>query len=119
MSAQSVTIFHNPRCTKSRAALAAAESAGVDVDVVRYLDEPLDEAGLRELIDKLEDPAPALVRRADATAAGIGPGEYADLDGVVAVQVEHPELMERPVLVRAGVAVIGRPTERAEALLRG
>jgi arsenate reductase len=118
MSAQSVTIFHNPRCSKSRAALAAAESAGVDVAVVRYLDEPLDEAGLRDLIGKLEDPPQALVRRGDATAAGIEPAAYADVEGVVAVLVEHPELMERPVLVRAGVAVIGRPTERAEALLR-
>ena len=45
--ARSVTIFHNPRCSKSRAAPRAAEAAGVDVDVVRYLDEPLDEAGLR------------------------------------------------------------------------
>ena len=119
MSEPAVTIFHNPRCSKSRAALQAAEAAGVDVDVVRYLDEPLDEAALRDLIGQLEDPPQALVRRADAKAAGIEPAAYADVEGVVAVLVDHPELMERPVLVRAGVAVIGRPTERAEALLRG
>ena len=118
MPAPSVTILHNPRCSKSRAALQAAEAAGVDLDVVRYLEHPLDEAGLRQLIAKLEDPPQALVRRGDAKAAGIAPEAYADVDGVVAVLSAHPELMERPVLVRGDTAVIGRPTERAEALLR-
>ena len=59
-----VTVLHNPRCTKSCAALTAAEEAGVDVDVVRYLDEPLDADAVRALLAKLEDAPAALVRRA-------------------------------------------------------
>jgi arsenate reductase (glutaredoxin) len=117
-SGSGVTIYHNPRCSKSRAAMHAAEAVGVDVDVVRYLEAPPDEATLRELLEKLEDPPHALVRRDDWKALGITADDVADADGVVAVLRAHPELMERPVLVKGDRAIIGRPTERAEAFLR-
>jgi arsenate reductase len=114
-----VTIYHNPRCSKSRAAMQAADAAGVKVEVVRYLDEPPDEATLREVLAKLEDPPQALVRRDDWKTLGISADDIADVDGIVAVLTAHPQLMERPVLVRGDTAIIGRPTERAEAFLRG
>jgi arsenate reductase len=117
-SGSGVTIYHNPRCSKSRAAMQAAEALGVDVDVVRYLDAPPDETTLRELLDKLEDPPHALVRRDDWKALGITAADVADADGVVTVLQAHPQLMERPVLVKGDRAIIGRPTERAEAFLR-
>ena len=114
-----VTVLHNPRCTKSCAALTAAEEAGVDVDVVRYLDEPLDADAVRALLAKLEDAPAALVRRADAKGAGVVLGDLDDPDYVADLLAAHPALMERPVLIRGDRAVIGRPTERAEAFLRG
>jgi arsenate reductase len=117
-SGSGVTIYHNPRCSKSRAAMQAAEAAGVDVDVVRYLEAPPDETTLRELLDQLEDPPHALVRRDDWKALGITAADVADADGVVTVLQAHPQLMERPVLVKGDRAIIGRPTERAEAFLR-
>ncbi|MFV0306558.1 MAG: ArsC/Spx/MgsR family protein [Desertimonas sp.] len=113
-----VQVLHNPRCSKSRAALAAADSAGVVVDVVRYLDEPLDAAALRSLLAKLEDPPAALVRRGEAKAAGVAVDELTTAEDVIAVLSTHPQLMERPVLVRGDRAIIGRPTERAEEFLR-
>jgi len=58
-----VTVYHNPRCTKSRQALAVAEDLGAEVDVVRYLDNPPNAAVLRGIIAKLEDPIADLVRR--------------------------------------------------------
>ena len=58
----SVTLYHNPRCSKSRAALALLEERGADVEVIRYLDTPLDEAGLRDLLRRLGRPAAELVR---------------------------------------------------------
>lgn len=119
MATPDVIVLHHPRCSKSRAALAAAEAAGVEVAVVRYLDEPLDAAALRELLGKLEDPPGALVRRADARAQGIALGDLDDPEHVVELLAAHPALMERPVLVRGDRAVIGRPTERADAFLRG
>lgn len=99
--------------------MTAAADAGVEVDVVRYLDEPLDASALRDLLGKLEDPPESLVRRGDAKAVGVDVAALRTVDDVIAVLTAHPQLMERPVLVRGDRAIIGRPTERAEAFLRG
>lgn len=96
----------------------AADAAGVDVDVIRYLDAPPDEATLRRILATLEDPPQALVRRDDWKELGITAADIADADGVVRVLLRHPQLMERPVLVKGDRAIIGRPTERAEEFLR-
>lgn len=115
-----VTLLHNPRCSTSRAALEHIEAAGVDVEVVRYLSTPLHEARLRDLVARLEDPVTDLVRR-DATFASLGltDDDVATADQVVAVLAEHPRLMQRPVLVRGGRAIIGRPQDRVPAFLAG
>jgi len=113
----SVTLYHNPRCSKSRAALALLEEHGAEVEVIRYLDTPLDEAGLRDLLRRLGRPAAELVRRGEAEykAAGLGPD--ADEDQLVAAIAAHPKLMERPVAVVGKRAVIGRPPENVLELL--
>ena len=95
-----VVVYHNPNCSSSRSALDVAASMGVDVDVVTYLKHPPDEAALRGLISVLEDPVTDLVRR-DATFQSLGLTE-ADVDTedqVVAVLVEHPKLLQRPIVV--------------------
>ncbi len=113
-----LTILHNPRCSTSRAAVEAAEAAGVPFDTVPYLKQPLDEPALRDLIGKLEDPPTALVRRdARFKALQLTDADVADDDQVVAVLVEHPELLQRPVLVRGDRAIIGRPKDRVAAFL--
>jgi arsenate reductase (glutaredoxin) len=113
------TIYHNPRCTKSRQAMQVVDELGVDVDVVRYLDTPPDEATLRSILAKLEDPPTDLVRREHWSELGVTPEDVATEDGVVRVLLAHPELMQRPVVVKGGRAVIGRPTERVAELLGG
>jgi arsenate reductase len=112
-----VTIYHNPRCTKSREAMTVVDELGVDADVVRYLDTPPDAATLRAILAKLEDPPADLVRRDGWQELGITADDVATTDGVVDVLVAHPHLMQRPLLVTADTAVIGRPTERVRALL--
>lgn len=113
-----ITLLHNPRCSTSRSALQELEDAGADAHVVRYLSDPLDEAQLRELIAQLEDPVTDLVRR-DATFARLSLTEddVATADQVVDLLVRHPALMQRPVLVRDGRAIIGRPKDRVAAFL--
>lgn len=108
-----VTIYHNPRCSKSREGIAALDAAGVDATVVPYLTQPLDRAALIELLAKLEDAPGALVRR-DATfrALGLAASDVQTADQVADVLAAYPELMERPVIVRGDRAIIGRPTER-------
>ena len=111
------TIYHNPRCTKSRQAMGVADELGVDVDVVRYLESPPDAATLRSIIAKLEDPPADLVRRDGWKELGITADDVPTPDGVVDVLVRHPQLLQRPLLVTADTAIIGRPTERVRELL--
>lgn len=91
--------------------MAVATEMGVEVDIVPYLKEPPDEATLREIVSKLEDPVENLVRKdAHFTKLGLDENAYVDdPDAVVEVLVEHPRLMQRPVLVRDDKAIIGRP----------
>lgn len=113
-----VTVLHNPKCSTSRAALEAVDAAGAQAEVVQYLKEPLDEAALRELVGKLEDEPTDLVRRdAFFTEQGLTDADVATVDQVVAVLVEHPRLMQRPVLVKGDVAIIGRPKDRVAPFL--
>ncbi len=123
--ANDLTLLHNPRCSKSRAALAEVEVSGRTATVVRYLDDPLDAAQLTALLGILEDPPSALVRRDPAFAElGLTPDDVATAEQVAAVLAAHPALMERPVLVRGplgpgGRAIIGRPAERVAPFLAG
>lgn len=114
-----VTILHNPACSTSRHALESAATAGVDVDEVRYLKQPLDRAALLALMVRLEDEPSALVRKdAFFKDQGLDAADYTTPEQVADLLVEHPRLMERPVLVRGDRAVIGRPKSRADAFLR-
>jgi arsenate reductase (glutaredoxin) len=114
-----VTIFHNPRCSNSRNALAVADQRGVDVDVVRYLEQRPDRATLTRVVSLLEDPVEDLVRKdARFGELGLDAGVYeGDADAVVDLLVEHPELLQRPVLVKGSRAIIGRPRDRVVEFL--
>ncbi len=113
-----LTLLHNPHCSTSVHALEALEGAGHEVSVRRYLlkAERLDEAELRELAGRLQgDPVDALVRR-DATYEELGLSlDGAGTDTVVATLVEHPALLQRPILDDGDAAMIGRPRDRAAA----
>jgi arsenate reductase len=111
------TIYHNPRCTKSRQAMQVIEELGVDAEVVKYLETPPDEATLRSILAKLDEPASALVRREKWAELGVSADDVATADGVVQVLLRHPELMQRPIVVKGDRAVIGRPTEKVTELL--
>jgi arsenate reductase len=112
-----VVLYHNPRCSKSRAALALLEEHGVPVRIVRYLDEPPTRAELAALAAKLGGHARELVRKGEPAfrAAGLGPGSPngAVLDAIA----KEPILLERPIAVRGEKAVVGRPPERVLELL--
>lgn len=113
-------MLHNPKCSTSRAALDAADTAGVDVDVVQYLKEPLDAAALEALLNKLEDEPTDLVRRdAHFKELELTDADVATREQVVDVLTKHPKLMQRPVLVKGDRAIIGRPKDRVPAFLSG
>jgi arsenate reductase len=95
-----------------------ARELGVDVDIVNYIKEPLDEPTLREIIDKLEDPPTDLVRR-DSTfkKLELTDADVETVDQIVGVLVANKRLLQRPLVVTADSAIIGRPKERVAELL--
>jgi arsenate reductase len=110
-----VTIYHNPRCSTSRYALEVLDAAGVDHEVVLYLRNPPSADELRSLLDQLEDPPADLVRKDNRfQELGLDAADYVEAEAVVGLLAEHPELLQRPVLVRGGRALIGRPKDRVE-----
>jgi arsenate reductase len=113
-----LTVLHHTGCSTSRHAVEAAAAAGIDADVVQYLRAPLDRAALLELVGRLEDPPADLVRK-DGFFKGLGldPDDYTTPEAVADLLVEHPRLMQRPVLVRGDRAIIGRPKDRVAAFL--
>jgi len=114
-----VTILHNTACSTSRHAVDEAAAVGTDIDVLQYLKQPLGREELVELIAKLEDPPADLVRKDPFfTKLGLDAADYVTPEQVADLLVEHPRLMQRPVLVRGDRAIIGRPKDRAEAFLR-
>ena len=110
-------IYHNPRCSKSRNTLALLEENGVTPDVVLYLDTNPDEAEIRGLLKKLGLTAAQLVRRGEDAYKACGLGKDSSDDEIIAAMASHPKLIERPIVVRGGKAVLGRPPENALELL--
>ena len=113
-----LTLYHNPRCSKSRGALELLEARGLAPTVVRYLETPPDAATLRSLLGKLGITARELLRS--------GEDEYKSLDlanpalsedELIAAMISHPKLIERPILVAGDNAVIGRPPEKVLEIL--
>jgi len=114
------TILHNPRCSTSRAALEKADALGSDVAIRDYLKEPLTEQELRDLVAILQDPVEDLVRRdPHFLELALDVEHVDDAESVIATLLAHPKLLQRPILIREGVAIIGRPKERVAAFLKG
>jgi arsenate reductase (glutaredoxin) len=113
-----VTVYHNPSCGKSRGALDILREQGVACDVVEYLKTPADRATLERFLALLAGPPGDLVRKDKRfRELGLDEAKLVTREQVVALLLEHPELMERPVVVRGGRAVIARPSEKVLEIL--
>jgi arsenate reductase len=115
---ETVTIYHNPRCSKSRQALEILEQEGIEANVVQYLVTPPDAATLNQLLMQLGLEPRELMRKAEP--------DYADLqldnpvlsrEQLIAAMVQHPRLIERPIVIANGKAVIARPPEKVLDIL--
>jgi arsenate reductase (glutaredoxin) len=116
-----VTLYHNPKCSTSNHALGVVQDLGTDVEVVQYLKTPPDRATLQRIVDQLEDPVEDLVRKdANFEKLRLSADDYVgNPKAVVDVLVEHPQLLQRPLLVRGGKAIIGRPKDRVAPFVGG
>lgn len=107
-----ITLWHNPRCAKSREALRLLEDRGAQVRVRRYLEEPPTEEELRHLLRTLGIGAKDLLRTKEARFREAGLSADDPEDRLIAAMVSHPILIERPIAIRHDLAAVGRPPER-------
>jgi len=104
-------IYHNPRCSKSRETLALLTDRGIDAEIVEYLQTPPSRATLERLLDKLGVPPLALVRTNEPEFAAYA-GRDLDARQIVDLLLEHPRLLQRPIVETDAAARIGRPPEQ-------
>ena len=116
MSNEKYTIYHNNRCSKSRLSLSYLDEKGAEYEVIEYLKTPLTAAELKEILGQLGIPAFDLLRRGEKDYKENFKGKDLSEDEWIAAMIEYPKLMERPIIVKNGKAVIGRPTERIDEL---
>jgi arsenate reductase len=115
-----ITIYHNPRCSKSRKTLEIIQNAGIAPQVVKYLDDPPDADRIRELAASIGVPVSDILRRNEDEYRDANDLPDLDDDAALAAWLaRHPRVMQRPIVVDddAGVAVIGRPPESVAQLL--
>ena len=113
-----VTIYHNPRCSKSRQTLALIEEKGITPDVVLYLEDTPDAGTLKSLLAKLGISARDLMRKKeDAYKENNLADASLSEDDLIAAMTEHPKLIERPIVVNGDKAVLGRPPENVLDIL--
>ncbi len=111
-------IWHNPRCSKSRAALSILEEAGVDPTVRRYLDDPPTVEELDQTLTRLGKEPWDIARLQEAEAKELGlRGWEHDRQRWLHALVDHPKLIERPIIIDGDRAVLGRPPEDVRTLL--
>ena len=113
-----LTLYHNPRCSKSRGALELLEARGLTPTVVRYLETPLSAAQLRDLLARLNLSARQLLRSGEDEYKALNLGDSSLSEAqLIDAMAAHPKLIERPILVAGNKAVIGRPPEKILEIL--
>ncbi len=111
------TIYHNPRCSKSREALNLLEENNEDVNIIKYLDTPITKEVLSELISLLGISPIDLVRKNEAIWKEKFKGKNLTDNEVIKAMLENPKLIERPIVVKGNKAVIGRPPQKVIDIL--
>jgi len=107
-----IRIFHNPRCSKSRATLALLQEHGFEPEIRLYLENPPDPGELRSILGKLGLTARQLIRTGEAEYRELGlSDESLSEETLIAAMAVHPRLIERPIVLANGRAAIGRPSE--------
>lgn len=117
MSSETI-IYHNPRCSKSRATLGLLEEKGESPSVVKYLETPPDKAQLQQLLDMLGMTPRELMRKGESEYKDNNLGDTSLTDeALLDAMLKYPKLIERPIVIKNGKAAIGRPPESVLEIL--
>ena len=113
-----VTIWHNPRCSKSRNAATLLEEQGIEAEVVKYLDTPPSKEELVEMLKMLGLSARELMRTKEDIYKALDLKNENDEEKLIEAMAANPKLIERPIVIKDGKAAIGRPIENIVELLK-
>ncbi|HUS11142.1 MAG TPA: arsenate reductase family protein [Pyrinomonadaceae bacterium] len=115
---EKITVYEKPTCTKCREMNRFLQENGVDFSKVNYYIEPLTKQKLAELLVKMKLKPRDLLRTSEPVyrELGLGKGDFTD-DEIISLMIEHPDLIQRPIVERGQRAVLGRPTENVKTLL--
>ncbi|MEH6552043.1 MAG: arsenate reductase (glutaredoxin) [Pseudomonadales bacterium] len=114
----SISIYHNPRCSKSRQTLALIEEQGLTPEIVLYLETPPNAATIKDLLAKLDINARQLLRKGEDEYKNNNLADQTKTDEeLIAAMAAYPKLIERPIVVKGDRAVLGRPPENVLGLL--
>ena len=110
-------IYHNPRCSKSRQTLTLIEEAGVNPEIIEYLDTPPTEKELDEILKMLGIEPDELMRKKESLYKKLGLDQkILSRKEMIKVMIENPKLIERPIVVDGNKAILGRPPETVKEL---
>jgi len=112
-----LTILHNPRCSKSREALKILEENGINTEIVKYLDTPPSEEEIKNILKMLGISARELMRTKEDIYKELQLKDVTNEDILIKAIAENPRLIERPIVIKNGRAVIGRPPEKVLELI--
>ena len=114
---EKIVVWHNPRCSKSRNGIKYLDEKGVEYEIRRYLDEPPGKEELRELLKKLGMKPRELMRTKEKIYRELGLKEVEDDEKLIEAMVEHPKLIERPIVIKGDKAVVARPETKIDEIL--
>lgn len=115
---QNIQIWHNPKCSKSRAAMELLENKNIDANVVKYLEQTPTKEQLKDVLSKLKISAKELLRTGEDVYKELNLKDINDEETLIEIMIKNPILIERPIIIKGENAVIARPIENLEDLLK-
>lgn len=115
---QNIQIWHNPKCSKSRAAIELLENKNINVNVVKYLEQTPTKEQLKDVLSKLKISAKELLRTGEDIYKELNLKDTNDEEALIEIMIKNPILIERPIIIKGNIAVIARPIENLEELLK-
>lgn len=115
---QNIQIWHNPKCSKSRAAMQLLENKNIDANVVKYLEQTPTKEQLKDVLSKLKISAKELLRTGEDVYKELNLKDINDEEALIEIMIKNPILIERPIIIKGENAVIARPIENLEDLLK-
>ena len=115
---QDIQIWHNPKCSKSRAAIDLLQSKNIDANIVKYLETTPSKEQLKDVLKKLNMKASQLLRTGEDIYKELNLKQIDDENKLIDIMVENPILIERPIIIKGEIAVIARPIDNLSELLK-